>query len=429
MNNSSTSNHLTASKVFISYSWDNQEVKDAVSQLVNQLKKDGVEVVFDQNDLLPGQDMNDFMLSLKDKTITKVLIICDPTYKMKADARKSGVGKEVGIIQGEVLKNPTQTRIIPVVWDDDFENCLPNFLGDRYGLPFPRGKDIEQKYRKLLETICSNILPQKNSISLNNFSFNYKTSVSRNDREQVSDFFYNRFCRAFPDSDIHPEYSSKKEIRSRLRVLFESPVESDSIWWLSSEGTGEFNSFKCDSNSNREFFIDGGAGCFSCCELTKVVPICSGMTDWTANVYVESALTSAPPQPLLSADSGYMIRFFHKTGRELSGSERNCGCFYEDGICHEFDSSDVIEVTTRPRPFNFLICPKFGPVIQGHRDLEIAEILDAILRHEQTVDDLSEYLLRIPKPQFSFKEYKVSYVSEAAYAWAKPEAISKWLSR
>ncbi|MBQ6925937.1 MAG: hypothetical protein IJQ73_14965 [Kiritimatiellae bacterium] len=263
----------------------------------------------------------------------------------------------------------------------------------------------------------------------NNFSCDSKTSVFRNDREQVSDFFSSRFCRAFPDSDIRPEHSLKKEIRSRLSVLFERPVESDSIWWLSSEGTGEFNSFNWDSNSNREFFINRKVGWFSCCNLTKVVPICSGMTDWTANVYVESASTSAPPQPLLSAGSEPKIRFFHKSGRELSGAERNCGCFYEDETCHDFESSDVIEVATRPRPFNFLICPKFGPVIQGHRDLEIAEILDAILRHEQTVDDLSEYLLRIPKPQFSFKENKISYVSEAAYAWAKPEAISNWLSR
>ena len=428
MNNNSTSNHLTAPKVFISYSRDNPDVTAAVSQLANQLEQDGVKTVLDQNDLQPGQDMNHFMLSLRnDKTITKVLLICDTTYKMKADERMSGVGKEVGIILGEVLANPLQTRIIPVSWDGDFD--WPNFCEGRYGLMFPRGKDAEQKYQELLAVIRSDSPSHKNTIQSNTLSYYRKPSVYRDDREQVSDFFFNRFCRAFPDSDIHPEHSLKKEIRSRLRVLFERPVESDSIWWLSSEGNGEFNSFNWDSNSNKEFFINGNAGWFSCCDLTKVVPICARMTDWTANVYVESALTSAPPQHLLSADSSPVIRFFHKSGRELSGSERDCGCFYKDGICHEFKNSDVIEVTTRPRPFNFLICPKFGPVIQGKRDFEIVDILNAILQHEQTVDDLREYLLHIPKPQFRFKKCKVSYASEATYAWAEPEALSNWLSR
>ena len=428
MNNNATSDHLTEPKVFISYSWDNPAITAAVNKLALRLEQDGVKTVLDQKDLQPGQDMNQFMLSLRnDKAITKVLLICDTTYKMKADERMSGVGKEVGIIQGEVLANPLQTRIIPVSWEGDFD--WPNFCEGRYGLAFPRGKDAEQKYQKLLAAICSDSPSHKSTTQWNTLSYDSKPTVYRDDREQVADFFSNRFCRAFPDSDIRPEHSLKKEIRSRLRVLFERPVESDSIWWLSSEGNGEFNSFNCDSNSNKEFFIDGNAGWFSCCDLTKVVPICAGMTDWTANVYVESASTSAPPQHLLSADSRTVIRFFHKSGRELSESERDCGCFYKDGICHEFKNSDVIEVTIRPRPFNFLICPKFGPVIQGRRDLEIVEILNAILKHEQTVDDLREYLLHIPKPQFWFKKNKVSYASEATYAWAEPEAISNWLSR
>ena len=374
--------------------------------------------------------MNHFMLLPRnDKTITKVLLICDNTYKMKADARISGVGKEVGIIQGELLDNPMQTRIIPVSWDEDFESSLPNFCKDRYGLLFPRGKDAEPKYQELLATILSGIPSPKNTINVNLISYKSQTSVFRTDREQVVDFFHNRFCRAFPDWDICPMHSEKKDIRTRLHTLFKRPVESDSIWWLSAEGTGEFTFFDFDPFSNKEYFADEGAGWFSCFNLTKVVPICFGTADWTANIYVESAPTVLPSQPFSRTGSGYTIRFFHKSGRELSGSERNCGCFYEDGICHEFSSSDVIEVTTRAQPFNCLICPKFGPVIQGRRDFEIVDILNAILERKQTVDDLRDYLLRIPKPAFTFENIPVVHVSENTHAWAKPNVLSNWLSR
>lgn len=441
MNNKSIVDPAAANKVFISYSWENPDVRTAVHELATRLEKDGVKALLDEKDLHPGQDLNHFMLSMvRDKTITKILLICDKTYKAKADERKDGVGKEAGIIQGDVLEDPMQTRVIPISWDGDFEHSLPNFCKDRYGLLFPRGDDFETDYRKLLDAILDKhpTAPAVQTVSLSladptareaeNDALNTEKPVFRTNRERVSDFFHHRFCRAFPDVDVCPEYREKMEIRTRLGVLFKTPVESDNIWWLSSEGTGEFNFFDFDPYSNREYFGDEQAGWFSCCDITRVVPICYGMADWTANVYVESAPTSASPQPFSRTNFSREIRFFHKSGRELSGSERNSGCFFEGPVIHEFSNSDLIEVTERLQPFNFLICPKFGPVIQGRNDDKIIEIMNGILEQKQTTDDLREFLLRLPKPSFKYEKNQVHHVFGKKREWAQPGVLSRWLS-
>ena len=83
-------------KVFISYSW---AVQDRVVELAERLVANGVDVVLDVWDLMPGHDKYAFMeQSVNDQTVNKVLIICDKTYTEKADARQGGVGDETVII-------------------------------------------------------------------------------------------------------------------------------------------------------------------------------------------------------------------------------------------------------------------------------------------------------------------------------------------
>lgn len=77
-------------KVFISYSW---AVQERVIDLANRLIDDGVDVVIDVYDLKDGQDKYAFMeQSVSDKSIDKVIIICDKTYSDKANSRSGGVG-------------------------------------------------------------------------------------------------------------------------------------------------------------------------------------------------------------------------------------------------------------------------------------------------------------------------------------------------
>ena len=51
----------TPPKVFISYSWSNDDHTAWVADLGERLMADGIIVVLDQWDLQDGQDLNDFM--------------------------------------------------------------------------------------------------------------------------------------------------------------------------------------------------------------------------------------------------------------------------------------------------------------------------------------------------------------------------------
>lgn len=92
-------------KLFISYSWTNQDHETWVLNLANDLVENGVHVIIDKWDLKEGQDSYLFMEKVSDTEIQKVLIISDKKYADKANGRDGGVGTETQIISAEVYKN------------------------------------------------------------------------------------------------------------------------------------------------------------------------------------------------------------------------------------------------------------------------------------------------------------------------------------
>lgn len=125
---------IKSNKVFISYSWISESNKKWVEQLAHRLEKDGVEVVIDFKDLRLGHDKYVFMERIvNDDTIKKVLIICNKSYKEKADGRVGGVGDESVIITSQIYGSVTQEKFIPVVnkYDENGNSYLPNYLASR----------------------------------------------------------------------------------------------------------------------------------------------------------------------------------------------------------------------------------------------------------------------------------------------------------
>lgn len=101
-------------KVFISYSWEDNEHKEWVKSLADRLLSDGIEACVDQYDLTLGDRLPQFMeQSIADADY--VLIICTPTYKSKSDNRKGGVGYEGHIISGELFNKGNEKKFIPVI--------------------------------------------------------------------------------------------------------------------------------------------------------------------------------------------------------------------------------------------------------------------------------------------------------------------------
>lgn len=144
-----------APTVFISYCWSPKKNKKRVEELVSRLKKDGVNVLYDQNCLRPGHDINLFMESLSsDIKVKKILIICNENYVKKADSREGGVGTESEIIIPQVYGKPMQNKIIPIFFEKDASGnyIVPTYLRSRYGIDLtPANEDIG--YEKLIEDI------------------------------------------------------------------------------------------------------------------------------------------------------------------------------------------------------------------------------------------------------------------------------------
>jgi len=71
----------TPPKVFISYSWDDEEHKAWVRDLATRLRCDGIDVTLDQWHAVPGDQLPAFMeRAVYDNAF--VLLICTPAYKL-----------------------------------------------------------------------------------------------------------------------------------------------------------------------------------------------------------------------------------------------------------------------------------------------------------------------------------------------------------
>lgn len=140
---------------FISYSWTPPENQRNVFSLVQKLEASGVTVVYDKNDLRPGQNKDYFMeQALTNDDIDNVLVICNKDYAEKADARRGGVGHEAGIIISQIDSQPLQTKYIPVVMETDQNGraFLPVSLTSRTYIDLTR----ESGYNELLSAIRGN---------------------------------------------------------------------------------------------------------------------------------------------------------------------------------------------------------------------------------------------------------------------------------
>jgi hypothetical protein len=145
-------------KVFISYAWTSPEYGQSVLNFANRLLGDGIEVVLDKFEMHPGNEMSDFMeKSVKDPSVTHVLILLNPHYKEKADKREGGVGTETQIISPEVYSNVANTKFIPIIFDrggQTIADCLPIYLGSRYAIDLTDPDQADANYHSLIRTLC-----------------------------------------------------------------------------------------------------------------------------------------------------------------------------------------------------------------------------------------------------------------------------------
>ncbi|MGN7864050.1 SEFIR domain-containing protein [Chryseobacterium sp. 22458] len=136
-------------KVFISYSWDNEEHQNWVLKLANDLiSKYGVDVILDQFDLNAGKELTYFMENAISEA-DKVLVILTPNYKQRAEKREKGVGYETSIISQDILSSSlSKIKFIPILRIGTQVTSAPSHLVSKL---YHNMVDDTKYYSKLLE--------------------------------------------------------------------------------------------------------------------------------------------------------------------------------------------------------------------------------------------------------------------------------------
>jgi hypothetical protein len=124
--------------------------------------QDGIDVVLDQWDFSGGDDRFHFMeQSVKDPSVTKILIFSDRLYADKADGRLGGVGAETQIFTPELYGEVKDSKFIPIACesDDDGQAYMPIYLKSRIFTDFRKEGDRATEYHRLVKQLYG--LPEK----------------------------------------------------------------------------------------------------------------------------------------------------------------------------------------------------------------------------------------------------------------------------
>lgn len=387
--------------VFISYSWVPERNKEWVQKLVQRLEQDGVHVIVDFKDLKLGYDKFAFMERIvADKTIHKVLIVCNKTYKEKADNRTGGVGDESAIITPQIYGNVRQEKFIPIVneYDESGKPYLPNYLASRM---YADLVDFDKGYRELLENIrekAAGVISQETERE------NVRGSEDINMFGEPTPFFDYRMRKAFPGIRELKEFDNPKECVDRLEILLRSPLNksqqgmTDPIWWFRGGSNLDINYFRRLSDTK---FLMGSDEI----EVKRII-VYAARHYYKKFIYVE-----AYPEESVGIYENVEEEFINEMV-QLYGEYHEEYAVYKDNVIsrEEYDdgaaviNGKVIDIGSdselRVRyltPYNFIICAKWNPLNNNAYDNAVEDILNGMLKGTRTINELVDLVEKIPR--------------------------------
>ncbi len=139
-------------KVFISYAWESEELKEWVKSFATELRNNGIDAILDQWELAPGKQVPQFMESaIRDNQF--VFVICTPTYQSKSNERIGGVGYENNMMTAELLNNPHTLKFIPILKSGDSSSSIPTWLSGRYYIDLSTPEHYKVNFEDVLATV------------------------------------------------------------------------------------------------------------------------------------------------------------------------------------------------------------------------------------------------------------------------------------
>lgn len=177
------------SRVFISYSWEDEIHKHWVCDLAGKLRRDGIDVILDQWHLNLGESLPKFMETSINES-DYILIICTPAYKTKADSRAGGVGYEENIITGKAFYDNNSTKFIPILRRGKWKEAAPLWLSGRVYEDLSGNPYSEDNYLNLLRTLhnYSKKVPPVGKIPIDRL---IKSNFSIGERNDIKSVVYN----------------------------------------------------------------------------------------------------------------------------------------------------------------------------------------------------------------------------------------------
>jgi hypothetical protein len=144
---------FVAPRALISYAWESRDHKEWIKDLAVRLRLDGVEILLDQWELAPGDELTQFMEEAL-RTGDAVLIVCSPSYQAKSVQRIGGVGYETSIITAELASGTPRRKFIPLLRIGEWKSSAPGWLLGSVYLDF-RGDatQVESSYIEVLQTL------------------------------------------------------------------------------------------------------------------------------------------------------------------------------------------------------------------------------------------------------------------------------------
>lgn len=139
-------------KVFISYSWDDDNHRGWVQEFATRLRSDGIETILDRWHAVPGDQLPVFMeRAVRESDF--VLCVCTPKFRKKSDQREGGVGYEGDIMTGDVFLSRNQRKFIPVLRTGEWEESAPSWLRGKYYIDLRGDPYSANNYADLLKTL------------------------------------------------------------------------------------------------------------------------------------------------------------------------------------------------------------------------------------------------------------------------------------
>lgn len=178
----------THPKVFISYSHDAPAHKKWVGTLGHKLIENGVDVILDQWELHPGDDVPAFM-EKNLKECDYVLLICSKNYVTKANSGEGGVGYEKMIVTAEMVKKMDSGKFIPVIRQTGTKD-VPTFISSKLYVDLSNDATFEADYDDLLRAIFKTTLSVKPPLGTPPTSLGRKKATTEQNHE-LPEYAYN----------------------------------------------------------------------------------------------------------------------------------------------------------------------------------------------------------------------------------------------